>query len=138
MKTGKVCPKHPHLNGLRTNSHACAGCKREKDLARVKTIGLQRSREKARAYSDKLRNAVFNHYGMKCAICDFSNVDALTIDHINNDGAAHRREIKGSRAGGGMVTYRWLIKNKYPEGFRTLCQNCNIIEYKKFVRSKHM
>ncbi len=45
----------------------------------------------------------------------------LTIDHINNDGAAHRKEI----GEGGTNFYRWLRKNNYPLGFRTLCWNCN-------------
>lgn len=136
MKKGKICIKHPELNGLRTNNHVCAGCKREKDLLRKKTIGITRNREKARDYNDRLKKRVFGHYGMTCQLCGFSNMDALTIDHVNNDGAQHRRQLTGSRHGGGMMTYRWLVKNDFPEGFRTLCQNCNTIEYKKYVRFK--
>lgn len=137
MKKGKVCEKHPELEGLRTNSHMCAGCKRESDLLRKKTIGAARNREKARAYNENLKEKVFGHYGKMCCLCGFSNIAALTIDHVNNDGAEHRRQLKGSRQGGGMMTYRWLIKNDFPAGFRTLCQNCNVIEYKKYARSKH-
>lgn len=138
MKQGKICEKHPELNGLRTNSHTCAGCKRASDLMRKKTAGAARNREKSRAYNERLKDQVFSHYGKSCSLCGFSNMDALTIDHIDQNGAEHRRELKGSRQGGGMMTYRWLVKNSFPGGFRTLCQNCNVIAYKEHVRSKHL
>jgi hypothetical protein len=47
----------------------------------------------------------------------------LTIDHINNDGAQHRRP-SGRRMKGEKLT-RWLILNNFPEGFQILCWNCN-------------
>ena len=43
----------------------------------------------------------------------------LTVDHINNDGVAHRKKIKKRNI------YQWLTKNNFPEGFQTLCMNCN-------------
>lgn len=43
----------------------------------------------------------------------------LTIDHINNDGAEHKR----SRAG--VDLYDWIIKHNFPDTFQTLCWNCN-------------
>jgi hypothetical protein len=50
----------------------------------------------------------------------------LTIDHENGDGAAHRRQI----GQGSIVLYRWLRRNNYPPGFRTLCWNCNCATHK--------
>jgi hypothetical protein len=51
--------------------------------------------------------------------CNTKEFLFLTIDHINNDGAKHRREAKfGS-------IYPWLSKNDYPIGFQVLCMNCN-------------
>jgi hypothetical protein len=45
----------------------------------------------------------------------------LTVDHINNDGAEHRRKI-----GAGICSlYWWLKKNHFPDGFQILCYNCN-------------
>jgi hypothetical protein len=135
MKTGKICVKHPELNGLRTNSHVCAGCKRASDLERKK-INRHHMNAKQRGRIALLKQIILNHYGRVCAICGFDHVDALTIDHIDQKGGQHRREIKASgRGGGGMVMYKWLIKNEFPEGFRTLCFNCNIIEYRKYQRS---
>lgn len=44
----------------------------------------------------------------------------LTIDHIDNRGAEHRRTI----GTGGDALVRWLKKNNFPPGFQILCWNC--------------
>ncbi len=71
---------------------------------------------------------------IQCSKCGFEDIRALCIDHINGDGANHRRQItsndlsKKPRDGGGSNTYRWLKRNGYPEGFQVLCFNCNQIK----------
>lgn len=68
---------------------------------------------------------VFNHYvdkKMKCVCCDESNIKFLTIDHINNNGAQHRKE---SKCGSGPKFYQWLKDNNYPTGYQIMCMNCN-------------
>lgn len=77
-------------------------------------------------YHDQ-RREVFNAYGgMKCACCGETTEMFLTIDHINNDGASHRRAISNSPDNGkGANIYGWLKKNNYPPGFQVLCMNCN-------------
>lgn len=77
------------------------------------------------------RVAVLSHYGVDgepvCRRCGFSDVRALAVDHINNDGAAHRKKI-------GNQVYLWLLRNGFPEGFQTLCFNCNTIkEYERLT-----
>jgi hypothetical protein len=67
-----------------------------------------------------LRVEVLNRYGGRCACCGESQYEFLSIDHINNDGAEHRREV-----GRGASICRWLKKNNYPAGFQVLCMNCN-------------
>jgi hypothetical protein len=77
----------------------------------------------------ELKYKVLTHYGNgKCACvqCGFDNIHALSIDHINGKGNEHRRQIKTF---GGRF-YHWLVANNYPEGFQTLCMNCQFI--KKF------
>jgi|SRR6185295_644225 len=54
-----------------------------------------------------------------CRNCGQGDIDVLCIDHINNDGAAHRKQV-----GWGSMAW-WLIKNDYPPGFQVLCYNCN-------------
>lgn len=72
-------------------------------------------------HNNRVRYEVLYHYSngiMECRCCHENCYDFLTIDHVNNDGAEHRRKINGS-------LYRWLIKNNFPEGYQVLCYNCN-------------
>jgi hypothetical protein len=91
---------------------------------------IKECRERAQQCSKKrhLREkiAVFNHYGKKCNCCGEEGVEFLSIDHINNDGAKHKRENGIKR----WDFYHWLIKNNFPEGFQTLCMNCNFAKGK--------
>ena len=74
------------------------------------------------AREEKVRKAVFAFYGGEnptCACCGEEHREFLTIDHIDGEGAKHRKEI-----GRGHL-YDWLVKNNFPDGFRILCMNCN-------------
>jgi hypothetical protein len=68
---------------------------------------------------------VLAHYGpqgvLRCCWpgCSIDDVDMLSLDHINNDGAAHRRKTNTS----GTHFYRQLRAAKFPSGFQTLCHN---------------
>ena len=55
-----------------------------------------------------------------CRWCGQGDLDVLCLDHINDDGAAHRRTIRTTNS------YQWIIKHGYPEGFQVLCFNCNM------------
>lgn len=78
--------------------------------------------EKHRVYELKVKDEVFEHYGgYVCACCGDKHKAFLTIDHING-GGTKQRKLTG---GGGKFHYYWLRRNKYPEGFRVLCFNCN-------------
>lgn len=86
-------------------------------------------RKRGLEYWHNLRREVFSAYGgMKCNCCGETEETFLTLDHVNNDGAAHRRELTGRTgkvSGAPSSTYRWLKKNNYPSGFQVLCMNCN-------------
>jgi hypothetical protein len=71
----------------------------------------------------RLREAALDAYGRSCGCCGECVPSMLTIDHINGDGAAHRKTITDR-------FYRWLLNNGYPEGYRTLCWNCNVASYR--------
>ena len=72
------------------------------------------------------KEAVLKHYSGSdvpyCVCCGETTYEFLTIDHIDGNGAEHRRK-NGIWSGSG--THEWLIKNNYPGGFRVLCFNCN-------------
>jgi len=78
----------------------------------------------AKKSRDKLRNEVLKAYGSKCACCGEIQPEFLAVDHINNDGAEHRRTV-------GTGLYQWLRKNGFPkEVFQLLCHNCNFAKAK--------
>lgn len=80
---------------------------------------LQRNRELGRG----LRKQVMDHYGGKCTCCGESQLEKLTIDHMDHDGKQHIKEIVG---GYSDRFYRWIIKHNYPENLQCLCWNCNM------------
>lgn len=57
-----------------------------------------------------------------CRMCGQGDQDVLCIDHVNNDGAVHRKVDKTSN---GRI-WDWMIRNDYPPGFQVLCYNCNM------------
>jgi hypothetical protein len=61
---------------------------------------------------------ILDHYGRACVCCGESEEVFLTIDHINNDGKAHRDRV-------GKDIYRDLIKNGFPPIVQVMCWNCN-------------
>jgi hypothetical protein len=81
------------------------------------------------ARASETREAVFKAYGgYVCVGCGETDKDVLTIDHVNNDGAAHRREI-----GAGWPIYPWLVSNNFPPGFQVLCANCQMRKLRKMI-----
>jgi len=82
---------------------------------------LEQEHKRYKELRKKQKMLVFQHYGRECKCCGDKNIEFMTIDHINNDGAEHRKKV-----GGTAHFYSWLIRNKFPEGFQTLCFNCNI------------
>jgi hypothetical protein len=84
-------------------------------------------KEQTRRFHLKRRMEALAHYSggtMRCACCGESEVQFLGIDHVDGDGAAHRRSISGKNSLGGRI-YTWLRQNGYPAGFQVLCHNCN-------------
>jgi hypothetical protein len=71
----------------------------------------------------KIKIEVLTHYGkgrLACMNCGFSDVRALSLDHIYNNGAEERGKL--GKQGTGF--YYWLKKRGYPNGYQTLCMNC--------------
>lgn len=73
-----------------------------------------------------LKNIILQAYGTVCQCCGESRYEFLSLDHINNDGATHRKELAKRNIRGGFYFYRWLIQNKFPPGLQVLCFNCNL------------
>jgi len=85
-------------------------------------------RAKSRKSYQKIKAEVISFYSKGnniCAYCGFTDMRALTIDHIGGGGNAHRKQIK--RLSGGTF-YCWLKRNNYPGGYQVLCANCQFIK----------
>lgn len=95
---------------------------REKYLKKQKLYMLNGGKEIRDNTLKNLKKEVFLHYGNECICCKENRFEFLTIDHINNNGAKHRKEYK---TGTGKNVCRWLKKNNYPKSFQLLCYNCN-------------
>ena len=100
--------------------YKCKLCVKDYDNRRKGRHSLQKKeKHKSQRYN------ILRHYSESntpsCTCCKVTTIQFLTLDHKNNDGAAHRKEI-GS---GGEQLQRWIIKNNFPPMFRVLCFNCN-------------
>lgn len=84
----------------------CSECLEKRRLGMIKT-------------NKKLKKDVITAYGGKCECCGETRIEFLTIDHVNGDGAEHRRKYRGN-------IYRWYRIHGYPTGFQVLCMNCNL------------
>jgi hypothetical protein len=95
-------------------------------------------------YRERLKIEAIARYSageMKCAVCGFSDLDALCLDHIANDGAQHRKQLKISsrnNTSGGCSTYQALKREGWPAGLQVLCANCNQIKQQELLRSERM
>lgn len=96
------------------------------------------NKDKLKAKSIKYRTAlkidVLTHYGNgKCACvrCGYSDIRALTLDHINGGGHQQRRDTGKS----GLTFYIWLKQKGYPSGLQTYCCNCQFL--KRSERSEY-
>ena len=114
------------INSSHSRCYSCMGIQRDK----YHQNGDQnRQASKDRKQRDKL--AAFEAYGgAVCKCCGETNLEFLSIDHINGDGAAHRKEMaKNSNSPPssycGQHLSQWLRLNNYPPGFQVLCMNCN-------------
>ncbi len=127
----KICEICGNLfNTNRPTKRTCSEECHKKRIANLKKEEYYKNIEDSRAkskqnvhkYTMLMKEKFFEHYGAECAICHEKNKDLLTIDHINNDGAEHRKKV-------GDNTYcviKDLERRNWPVGeVQTLCYNCN-------------
>ena len=114
---GTFPPNKRSPDGLDYVCHVC----RAKLNAGYRAEDPERANASTRKSFRKLRDEVIDGYGGKCSCCGETEPRFLTLDHVNNDGAEHRREV-------GRNTYqmhRFAKANGYPPSLQVLCFNCN-------------
>lgn len=123
-RTGKTRPEYfAERNNKRKAAGLCIRCpgKAESGSDRCRTC-REKSNKAMRRRNRKVREQAIRAYGDKCACCGETEFGFFTIDHVENNGGVHRKEIGVSA---GTAFYQWLIRNKFPAGFQVLCMNCN-------------
>lgn len=97
-----------------------------------------KNKDEIATYQKSLRLIIKEHAlsaygGAKCGKCGREDINALTLDHIDQDGSRRREE--GHPSGVGL--YRYLRDRGYPPGFRVLCFNCNIKSWLEHARKTY-
>lgn len=115
----------------------CLSCFRKKNAEWQRRAYLRRmserpeqvrrmARESARRQRAEARKMVLGHYSTgayRCACCGESEVDFLTIDHV--DGVDNKQVKALGLPRGSFRLNSWLIRNGFPAGYAALCMNCN-------------
>jgi hypothetical protein len=84
-------------------------------------ICQEKNSRKHRDKYQKLKDEVFEAYGgYECVGCGNKDPECLQLDHINDDGAEHRKT-----AGSGSRLMDDLKKKGFPPIVQVLCANCN-------------
>ena len=79
-------------------------------------------------YHQHMKEQALSHYGngqIACVKCGYSDIRALSIDHINGGGNQERKSEKSKNI------YRFVVLNNYPAGYQTLCMNCQFVKKKE-------
>ncbi len=112
---------------------------REERIAYEREYHKAYGQRSALKWRHQIKVEVLTHYGngsLACVRCGFDDIRALSIDHVVGKGNEERKTLKLS----GYAFYSWLKKNNYPEGYQTLCMNCQVIkrqERREYGGNKH-
>ena len=99
--------------------------KKHRDTDEFRKKHRVRMRVYWKKYLPRLQKDVLTHYGhgkLACVCCGEPNILFLTIDHVNGRKTEHEKKHWKHR---GWMLKQYLRKNGYPEGYQTLCWNCN-------------
>ena len=121
------CTKEHSVNRHRGEGRPHSECK---DCARKRAVeyrknNLQKVRSSNACSRAKLKMEVLSAYSggvPRCSCCGESIYNFLTMDHVDGNGALHK---KWGRRLTGDNLYRWLRESGFPQGFQVLCFNCN-------------
>ena len=128
----------PHIkNDRERQREACRkyyynNLEKERERNRLKQHRFYRDRPEhmkviAKRSRDKAKLEILTHYGLgkcQCVECGEGRIACLSIDHINGNGVRQRKQLKAH----GSTFYIWLRRNNFPNGYQTLCMNCQWIK----------
>jgi hypothetical protein len=112
-ETGKRRPECSICRGEQWR-HSSAG-KAWANRSTTKTLKAKLMRD----WRWRLRCQVFEGYGGKCACCNESTYEFLSLDHISGNGNIEREKLDVN------AIYRKALRLNFPITYRILCINCN-------------
>ncbi len=144
-----VCKKHRAVKGSRIYRERYPEKRNSYYRDNKEKVKAQRYKirdviiERQRKWRRDLKLEVFTHYSNgkpKCKHCGFDDIRALCLDHVNNDGAEQRRNIRPKnrhRGGSSIDVYIRAKRNKFPKDLQVLCSNCNRIKEHKRINESY-
>ena len=126
----EICHEQ-HLNYQRKNKLKliaaglcrCCGTRPKSDRSPSCEICLKENAVRNSAVYAKIRKSCIKNYGGQCQCCHTPVEVYLQLDHVKNDGAAHRKRL--SKSGRGSSLYTWAYRNNFPDVLQLLCANCH-------------
>jgi len=104
---------------------------RELHLTKVREVAKIRCR-KSRARNRIYVLSLLCSGKPQCVMCGTTDINTLTIDHINNDGY---KERKNGRAGNGLysrIMAQYRRQGYIPPDLQCLCYNCQALKARKY------
>jgi len=101
----------------------CWNCNQIKELKNLRRLSMTKSAVGGRERLRRYKIEVLSHYSKgvaKCSCCGFSELNGLSIDHIEA-----RKKVKHRKGITSLNLYTWLRNNVFPKGYQVLCFNCN-------------
>lgn len=95
---------------------------------------LESTYRSQKSYRKLKRFTMIHLGGVTCVRCGYNNEDALCIDHIHNDGAQERRQIKSP-----YTLYRRIRdspKDEMRKRYQVLCRNCNWLKQQERTKNE--
>src|SRR5579859_2462848 len=101
-----TCGLNPPTNPTKPASRcqSCLDIRKKEDRSRY--------RDSAKRYYEKNRQLALDHYGHRCSCddCPETREEFLEFDHVNTDGAEHRKIYGHDLAG-------WLVRHGFPTDY---------------------
>lgn len=98
-------------------------CRCGKERIQNKLVCQSCSETSARTLRE-LKLKVMAGYGNRCACCEESLIEFLSVDHVIERGCDERRRL-GKKMNSGTF-YRKIIRENFPAEYQILCFNCNM------------
>ena len=142
MCSGSQSKRHKERRQHRINAGLCIDCgkvppvetKRKCESCNERCNEAQARYHKKnpdlnKTYRWRIKLEVLTAYGGACTCCGERRPEFLCIDHVNKDGAKHRKETFGRKSPGSFEVYLWIRRNNFPSDLQVLCYNCNMASF---------